>query len=666
MSKKTAQPKFELPKIVKRKSEEDTSDFPVPYYSYSSLAQFSTNPIIFRIKYMNNDTFDSATSASAVLGKAFHLALEVYYGKDHESQSDAIEAGLKAGMEYLDEMPQGLIEYNTKIKDMEKLGERFAFVYREYTAEKPYDAEEVLAVEECIEESINVGWNGEKLDLPVPLKGYIDRIVRDDEGRIIIKDPKTTGRVTDPDKIDGRKMLQTIEYFLLVYAHLGEQPHSMVFEEVKYTKNRDGSSQLNEYEIVFEENELFFDFYFRMYQDVTRALNGKSVFVPNINDFFDNEVAIISYVHRLDEPEQKARLMKEHQVENITELLKKELENASYFRKFKEAAEKKLQTAHKINYENMDTHEKIKTKLMEYGIVIHYVDTVQGATVDMYRFEPSFGVKMSKLQSYVADIEQVLGVSGVRVLAPVPNTSYVGFEVPREERKYPELPDTDDFQLAIGQTIDGDTYRYDIRKAPHLLIAGATGAGKSVFMASLLEQLKENSDAELHLFDPKMVELAEYSAHAVEHETEPSSILKSLERLERTMNGRYKKFAEKGVKNLEQYGGSMNYKFVFIDEFGDLTAGGALSKDIESLILRLAQKARAAGIHLILSTQRPSTDIVTGTIKANFPTKVALRTAKGTDSQVIIDTKGAEKLLGNGDMLFADHTGITRLQGFNV
>jgi S-DNA-T family DNA segregation ATPase FtsK/SpoIIIE len=269
---------------------------------------------------------------------------------------------------------------------------------------------------------------------------------------------------------------------------------------------------------------------------------------------------------------------------------------------------------------------------------------------------------MARLRSYVADVEQVLGISGIRVLAPIPNTTMVGYEVPRKERKFPKVPNGFGFDLAIGQTIMGEPRRFDIRQAPHMLVAGASGSGKSVFLASMIEQINRISNVQIHLFDPKMVELAQYQSlpSVVEYQSDPDAIACSLMDIEAEMNSRYKRLVSAKKKNIADCGG-IPYKFVIIDEYGDL-----MSKDINKSILVLAQKARAAGIHLIIATQRPSVDVITGTIKANFPTKAVFRTAKLTDSKVVIDEAGAETLTGKGDMLFASDAGIERLQGYCI
>jgi hypothetical protein len=693
-----------MPKVLKRKAQKDQPSkdklaFPVDHYSASSFIKFSTNPILFKIEYINRDRFDTAMGASGILGKAFHKGMEVYYaGSDTlipTNEEEAIEYGMKAGMELIELYNDGFINYTTNIPNKQKLFDLFTFTFQSYIKVMPYVPDTVLGVEEAMMEEIDVEWRGAQLKLPVKLKGYLDRVDRID-GKLRIRDYKTCYAYSNPDKIDGAKIIQAIIYYLLTYAKYGEEPYSLVFEEVKYSKNADGSTQVRQYEIVFAENELYFDFFFRFYEDITRALNGEQVYVPNVNALFDNEVAIIAYLHRLDDTEETAKLMKKHKVTNVSDLLKKQIQSAGNMRRLMKSIEATFVSAKNLDYDKMTNPEKIKTKLMEHGMMLQFEDLIEGATVDLYRFTPTIGLKMKKLESYTADVEQVLGVAGVRILAPIPGTSFVGFEVPRAVRSFPQLPAGGTFDIAIGETIMGEARRFDIRTAPHLLVAGASGSGKSVFLSGLIRQLSQIPNADLHLFDPKVVELAMHKtdANVVEYESDIVKISESLEGLISTMNARYEQMAKKGVRNIDAMP-DLRYKFVIVDEFGDIIASQHidtqtvktghtftkgerageeetktttvnLSEAVERSILILAQKGRAAGIHVVIATQRPSTDVIKGTIKANFPAKVVFKTSKQVDSMVVLDEPGAEKLTGKGDMLFAGDTGIERLQGYNT
>ncbi len=687
------------------------NNFPLDYVSAASMVKFSGNLILFKIEYMNRERFETAQSAASVLGKAFHYALQVYYGGiaewRPETEAQAIEYGLRGGLIFLEMYNEGFINFTTTLPNKQKMMDALAFAYNAYVQQMPYEPGKVLSTEEEIIEAIDIEWRGQRLRLPVPLKGILDRVWRDD-GKLKVTDYKTCYQYSNPEKIDGAKILQAVEYYLLTYAKYGEPPYSITFEECKYTKNSDGGKQVRSYEVVYDENPLYFEFYFRFYEDMIRALNGEMVYVPNVTALFDNEVAIIAYIHRLDVQEETAKKMKQMQVTNITDLLKKEIQNAGNMRKLMKQVEARFAEAKNIDYTKMTNEQKIQTKLMEHGMMLQFNDIVRGAQVDLYRFTPSIGIKMSRLPAYVADVEQVLGVSGVRVLAPIPDSTMIGFEIPRKDRAFPAVPAGQGFEIAIGQTTDGQVRRFDVREAPHILIAGASGSGKSVLLSSLIGQIAGNENVELHLFDPKEVELAHHKRAAKEYQSDYDKINFSLQNLVREMNARYAQMAKAKVRNIDGMNGAFPYKFVFIDEFGDLIlADRELAKmdkkaqsirqaamretaiqfarraakegiefepevniearpTTENLMLRLAQKARAAGIHLIISTQSPRVEIVSGLIKANFPTKIVLKTAKATDSQVVIDQDGAEKLLGKGDMLFAGDRGIERLQGYNA
>jgi len=293
-------------------------------------------------------------------------------------------------------------------------------------------------------------------------------------------------------------------------------------------------------------------------------------------------------------------------------------------------------------------------------MMIQFDSKISGASVDLYRYTPSIGLKMSRVKSYISDIEQVIGISGVRVMAPIPNTSFVGFEIPKTERIFPKLPkEADGFNVAIGQTIMGEIRRFDLRSAPHMLVAGSTGSGKSVFLNAIIKQLIELPNVDLHLFDPKQIELSQYEDNVCEYLHNHKSIMGSLESLVEEMESRYTAMRKKKAKNIDKMPG-MNYKFIIIDEYADIALKEESSKNLQLL----AQKGRACGIHIIIATQRASTKIISGDIKINFVCKAVFKMSKEVDSRIMIDETGAERLLGKGDMLFYDGCGLERLQGF--
>lgn len=667
--------------------------FPMDAVSASSMKSFASNPLLFKVRYLNRDIIDTATGVSAVIGKAFHFAMETYYGKGEDGapreEAKAIEASLKAGVTFMEEYPEGWINYSSTVETRQAALERVAFGITEYVKWSKYNAEETLACEDDICAPIDVEWKGQRLVLPVPLKGRIDRVTRGADGKLRVRDYKTGAKFSDLDKIDGGRIIQAVEYYFLAYAKYGEPPVSMTYEEVKVTKNggkNAGEPQVREYEIVYDDNPLYFEFYFRLYEDMIRAVNGEMVYVPNINALFDNEVAIYAYIQRLDVPDEAAKRMEEGKVKTLTELLKKDIQSAGNAKKLLAAVEDQLRESKSMDYSSMTNQDKITAKFLEHGLPLKFDSLVEGATVDLYRFHPSIGVKMSRIRQLADDVQQVLGALGTRVLAPIPGTTLVGFEVPREVRRFPSMPPSSGFDIAIGETVEGKVRRYDIRDAPHMLVAGASGSGKSVFAHAVIEQLQE-AGAELWLIDPKQVEFSRYDGALTERE----EISDAIGSLVTTMELRYKKLKAAGKRDARE--ANMRTIVLVIDEYADLAMADervagtgkttvkesrkngvktttrereAAPATIAENVQRIAQKGRAAGIHIILITQRASTKIVTGDIKVNFPVKVVFRMAKAVDSQVMLDEDGAEKLLGKGDMLFATDAGTERLQGYKT
>ena len=340
------------------------------------------------------------------------------------------------------------------------------------------------------------------------------------------------------------------------------------------------------------------------------------------------------------------------------------------------------------NNEMIETKRRLGEILHSFKIGYQDINAVAGPTVTLYELTPNDGVRISKIRNLKDEIAVGLHVQSVRIIAPMPNGT-VGIEVPNEQRNIIPFSDmlmSNDYRetdmelpLCIGKMTDNSIFMADLATMPHLLVAGATGMGKSVglnvIIASLINK-KSPDELKLVLVDPKQVELSVYERIAkpyiakldVSEEsiiTDTNNAQKALNAVIDLMEERYALLKEKNVRNLKEYNAvadeKLPYYVVIIDEYGDLimqTKGTAM----ENAICRIAQKARAVGIHMIISTQRPSTDIVTGRIKANFPTRIAFRTVTGTDSRVILDRIGAEKLTGKGDMLFFDGGETTRIQ----
>lgn len=336
-----------------------------------------------------------------------------------------------------------------------------------------------------------------------------------------------------------------------------------------------------------------------------------------------------------------------------------------------------------------DNAEKLIDVLQSFGVRTTLVDIARGPSVTRYELAPAAGVKLSKITGLADDIALNLAASGVRI-APIPGKTAVGIEVPNKDRdavnlreviespEYKKGAQKSKLSVALGKDISGKICTMDIAKMPHLLIAGTTGSGKSVCVNAMILSILYNATPEevkLVMIDPKKVEFSKYNGipHLlVPVVTEPAKAAGSLQWAVREMLNRYQKFSDTGVRDIKGYNQMaagdpdmevMSQIVIFIDELADLMM--ATPKEVEDSICRLAQMARAAGMHMVIATQRPSVDVITGLIKANIPSRLSLYVASAVDSRTILDMTGAEKLLGNGDLLF-NPVGVskpTRIQG---
>lgn len=334
----------------------------------------------------------------------------------------------------------------------------------------------------------------------------------------------------------------------------------------------------------------------------------------------------------------------------------------------------------------------LQTTLQSFGVDATVENVNLGPSVTKYELRPAVGVKVSRITHLADDLALALAAKDIRIEAPIPGKSLIGIEVPNKQvatvgfRNMFEAAPSDDrpLNVPLGRTVTGDVEMADLTKMPHLLIAGATGSGKSVainvILTSILLKAKPHQ-VKLLLIDPKKVELSVYNGipHLLSPVvSEPKKAARALAKVVSEMERRYELFAKFGVRNLAGYNKLVQANnqqvegneqptlpliLVVVDELADLMM--TVSNDVEDAIVRIAQMGRAAGIHMILATQRPSVDVITGLIKANVPSRIAFAVSSGIDSRTIIDTNGAEKLLGRGDMLFEpiDQNKPTRVQG---
>lgn len=390
------------------------------------------------------------------------------------------------------------------------------------------------------------------------------------------------------------------------------------------------------------------------------------------------------------------KILSEEEIENA--LYDPTLDLSSYQRPPLELLEDHTVEVSVTSEEIVENKNRIKETLENFGIKIDKVKATIGPTVTLYEIVPAPGVRISKIKNLEDDIALSLSALGIRIIAPIPGKGTIGIEVPNKDpqivsmqsvvasRKFQESKY--DLPVVLGKTITNEIFMFDLCKMPHLLVAGATGQGKSVGLNAVITSLlyrKHPSELKFVMVDPKMVEFGIYSdlerhylAKLPDADkaviTDCTKVIMTLNSVCKEMDDRYELLMKAHVRNIKEYNAKFisrhlnpekGHKFmpfivVIIDEFGDLIMQAG--KEIETPIARIAQKARAVGIHMIIATQRPSTNIITGIIKANFPARMAFRVMQMVDSRTILDAPGANQLIGRGDLLFSQGGDTNRVQ----
>jgi len=335
--------------------------------------------------------------------------------------------------------------------------------------------------------------------------------------------------------------------------------------------------------------------------------------------------------------------------------------------------------------------QRIRETLANFNIGVKVARIQEGPVVTQYALDVEPGIKLSRIEGLADNLALALAARSIRIQAPIPGEPYVGIEIPNSafdlvtlkevlaSKNFTDASAKSKLAFALGQDVPGQPSSADLSKMPHVLIAGATGSGKSVCVNGIIASLLMNAtpaEVKLILIDPKRVELAQYKGipHLLcEVIVEPDKAVNALKWTVGTMESRYHEFAQRGVRNIAGYNDAlrageprMPYLVIIIDELADLMMVSAY--EVEATITRIAQLARATGIHLVVATQRPSVQVITGLIKANIPSRIAFAMTSGIDSRTILDTVGAEDLLGRGDMLYQpiDAPRAVRLQGVLV
>lgn len=650
----------------------------VDHLSYSAIVTFLNNQVEFQKRYIAK-IYDNPKTPSLVVGTSFHKAMETFYDKDGGDVQAAIEAGLEE-MSYVSDSE---IDFG-KTGSREKMMQDYTRLVNKYFEEAPH-YDEVVDVEKRLEASI----------ANVPMVGVIDMVVRDNGLRLI--DYKTVTAYSPDDEESYKYLMQAYIYLVLTEAEYNQEVTEVVFKEIKKTINRDGSPQCRD--VAFDRQSIlaFAPIAKKIITNVFEYVNDdRSKFFPNMNDRM-NGANSMDIIANQQEGFDAAKIKRKVRVADTFEQQNVVVDDGTG-----------------------TDEEKILRKLIEFGIGGKMGETYVGPQVIKYTMQPNRGVSMKRIADKASDLAIALESESVRIEAPIAGTNLVGIEIPNKDRKV--VPLTDEylnpgtFKFPIGMDAFGKVHYCDVVKTPHLLIAGHTGAGKSVMINVILDCLTKQltpDQMKLVLIDPKEVELAMYDGD--EHLegdiiTSPKDASEKFHWLVEEMGRRYKELRKKRVRDIADYEGNMPRIVVVVDEFADLMmtskknplsnidydmlkeavldevmlTGGKLTKaalkaavkrvndstppSAEESIIRLAQKARAVGIHIILATQRPSADVVTGLIKANIPTKIAFSVTNSINSKIILDDIGAESLTGKGDLLYSDPTAksLQRLQGLYI
>ena len=482
-------------------------------------------------------------------------------------------------------------------------------------------------------------------------------------------------------------------------------------DKVKFEITKTGGDDINykenETEIDSEEEKLVFDD--PATQMVDFKNNGEAVIIDDGYQNEDNGAPSTTKKTQLNDIDMKVDVAEGEEAADSSVLVdtenlepydpKRDLENYKYptldlLKKYEDDGKPYIDMAEQTANKN-----RIVEVLRTFGVEIASIKATVGPTITLYEITLAPGVRISKVRSLEDDIALSLSALGIRIIAPIPGKGTIGIEVPNAKpsivsmesilnsRKFQESQM--ELPCAVGKTITNEVFMFDLAKAPHLLVAGATGQGKSVGLNAIVTSLlykKHPAELKIVLVDPKKVEFSIYNplinhflAKVPDEDSDPiitdvTKVVRTLNSLCKLMDTRYDLLKEVGARNIKEYNkkfidrkipprgghGFMPYIVVIIDEFGDLimTAG----KEIELPIARIAQLARAVGIHMVIATQRPTTTIITGNIKANFPARIAFKVSAGIDSKTILDRTGAQQLIGRGDMLFLNGAEPVRVQ----
>ena len=620
--------------------------YPIEKISFSCLRTFQSDQGLFKERYIDNIR-DDVSSPAMLVWKMAHATLENYF------KNVPFEQSVQYGQNLLENTPDEKIDFG-KTGSREKILQDFTKAVKNYFEEMPKYGD-IISVEEWMTADITDTIDGKTIICPLPFNGYTDLIHRKKDG-LHIEDYKFVTAFKDAEEENPQYIFQAFFYYYLVLATHGEKPVQCTFREVKISTNKDGTSQHNLIVVPFsgagfEENKVYFWYNVSSFLKLIENADSDTIFPYNIFDMVNG-----------------ARNFKK-QKESIFWYKREEIKQTE-FTKTEERGVKEVQFLEQTKASTMQ--DKIRVKFQDYGVALKFERMESGFAYDRYLFEPWRGVKMAKVTSLHDEIKQALETESVRIEAPVSGTKFIGVEVPRTQRvflKYEEPKETG--VIPLWKSIDGTLYSLDLKNAntPHALVVWKTGSGKSVMLQIFIRALQNEHD--LVLIDPKRTEFIGYKDIASFYAFNHAEIADEMERLYVEMMKRYEKISAKGCKDIDAYNkrfkkDQLRHKTIIVEEYAMLKYG-AFGQRIEHALLQIVALGRAGGFHVVLSTQRPDTKIVSGNLKANIGARICFAVASQIDSRVTLDEMGAEDLVGMGDMLYMNPwKPIERLQAFYV
>ncbi len=582
---------------------------------------FLNNQIQFKKRYIAK-VYDEPSSPALVVGKAMHKMIE------ERLKGQSIEVAIQSGLQEIENIADYEIDYG-KTGSREKIIDQYQKLSTIVINELP-TYEDILAIEDRVECELSIR------NKKIPMKGYID-VVRDLGDTLEIIDWKSVTSYSDEDTENWAYLIQSWIYVQLIEFKYKKPVSRVVFKEIKKTINRDSMPQIKDYVLDRHGIEEANDVIGRVVKAVSDYVdNPDATYFPNPRDMMNGAQSMHIVA----------------QMEGVTVRTVHTTERREKF------APVNTVVAEDIASDDGSETDRIKGKLVEFGIGGRIEKVIKSNTVDTYMFRPNRGVKMSKIATMGDDLSLALGSDAVRVIAPVYGTKTVGIEVPHEQ-SFPTFDGKgSSHQIPIGVDTMNNVIYDDIAKMPHMLIGGQTGSGKSVFIRNIIQSL---NNCEVDIIDMKGLDFEDLGKNIISEVSEALILVKKLVHL---MDERYKNKrvnTKRRVLIIDEYAdlvmqtGKEKHEIRVFDENGKLktkTTTIDTRKQLETDLARILQKGRAANINVIIATQRPSADIVAPIIKANCPVKACLRVATAKNSEIILDESGGERLLGKGDMLY--------------